>query len=225
MPLTIPAGMGIASVRMRYGQDPEEMVCTLGVRTPEAPLGVAHAQRVLAAWNFWIRPLQDDSIGIIGVTIRARDDGGGDFVYDALVAAPTSGGTVGAGLPSNCAVLVHKSTNRAGRRGRGRFYVPGINEGAIDEVGLLTAAGVNAWNTALAGFLDMLDGPGGAGPPAQAAVIPVVFHNNATSSTRTVVGGTTTVVTTQGAAGPAPDDVILLTADSRIATQRRRLRP
>lgn len=225
MPLTIPAGEGTAAVRMRYGADPEEMVCTFGIRAGGSVLNTASAERILAAWIARIRPLQDDSIGIVGVTIRVRDDGGGDFVYDAAPAAASVGGTVGAGLPSNCAILARKFTGRAGRRGRGRMFIPGINEGAIDEVGLLTPAGITAWDGALANFLADLGAAATAGPPATAPVIMTVQHNNTTSSTRNSGGGVTTVTTTQGAAGPLPDVVTQLRVDGRIGTQRRRLRP
>lgn len=102
--------------------------------------------------------------------------------------------------PQNCAFLVHKLTNRAGRRGKGRFYLPGIPESVVDNAGGVASAFQGTMNTALAAFL------------ADIAALPdltgmVLIHNE----------GVTAVPA-------APTPVTQLVVDRMIATQRRRLR-
>jgi hypothetical protein len=104
-------------------------------------------------------------------------------------------------LPQNCALLVKKQTNRGGRRGRGRFYVPMIlPEASVDPVGNISGPQIEQKQTAADGFLEQLS----TGPLNTPMVL---LHN-------------TEGVSTAG----APDPVTKLTVDGVISTQRRRLR-
>lgn len=110
--------------------------------------------------------------------------------------APVAGTAAGNQAPPNQATLVHKSTAFGGRAGRGRMYLPPVNEGSITPDGLIDSALVNAIQTDLASFFAALD---------TRLVHPVLLH---------------------GAGSPlsTPSLITDVRVDGRIATQRRRLR-
>lgn len=64
-----------------------------------------------------------------------------------------SGGLTGnTMLPLNNAVVVKKQTGLAGRRFRGRLYLPGIPEDAVDDAGRVLGSFLTTINTAMAAF-------------------------------------------------------------------------
>ncbi len=78
------------------------------------------------------------------------------FGQVAIVAAPagSAGGQVGQGMPANVALLAQKLTGFAGKGSRGRMYLVGVPESAVDEgTGLLVAGFQALFQTSLNGFL------------------------------------------------------------------------
>lgn len=100
-------------------------------------------------------------------------------------------------ITSNCALLVNKSTASGGRANRGRMYLPPLhlNEGAVDAAGNISSSPLAGIQLRLNATLAAL---------AVADWQPVLFH--------------------QGVSPAAPTNVTALTAQSLIATQRRRMR-
>lgn len=118
--------------------------------------------------------------------------------WDAVVTAAvgTGGGTP---LPNNCAYLVKKSTDLGGRRNRGRMYLPCPSEADVDGAGLVLSASVTALNVQTAKLL-----PGGAIHTAFGVLgDPVVLHESGSQT---------------------PATISSLTCQTKIATQRRRMR-
>lgn len=110
------------------------------------------------------------------------------------------GGVGTPGLPPNVAWLIRKQTALGGRRGRGRWYIPGVPEAAADSNGALASASATAMNVAVGNFLtDMVAG----------ALEPVVLHDGPAVS---------------GSPEPAPTPITGLVCATHVATQRRRLR-
>ncbi len=133
------------------------------------------------------------------VTLRV---GSGSAAPDAVYQATSTfvGPGTSAPLPQNCAYLIHKRTGLAGRRNRGRLYLPGPGEDAVDAVGGISSANVAAVQTRATDWL---------------------------ASVNTLVGVTTMYILHQGPAGapaPSPTAISQLQVDPRIATQRTRLR-
>jgi hypothetical protein len=124
--------------------------------------------------------------------------GGEEAVAVAL--GDQAGGSTGATLPANCAVLGHKMTGLAGRHNRGRLYYPGIAEGVVDENGNLASAQITHYNTQFAAYLSAVNG----------------------------ISGIATMVLVHaprvGNSAPTPTPITSIIVDLRIATQRRRLR-
>jgi len=117
--------------------------------------------------------------------------------WDAAI-TPLLGSTTAA-VPNNVATILRKSTALGGRRNRGRMFVPCPLESETSAAGVYTGPGITAWNTAAALIM-----PGG--------------------SIHTAFGflGDAVVLHDEGSQTPAV--VTNLTCQSRVGTQRRRLR-
>lgn len=113
--------------------------------------------------------------------------------------APVAGTGVGSSLPNNCAALAKKSTSLGGRRNRGRMYFPCPLESEVDTAGLNTTAAITAWNTQLTKLL-----PGG--------------------SIHTAFGFLGDAVVLHDSGSQTPATMTDLACQSKIATQRRRMR-
>ncbi len=116
----------------------------------------------------------------------------------------------GAGLmpapPPNVAVLVKKQTGFGGRKNRGRIYLPwSVSESDIDEVGNISAAGLNTVTTALAAFK-------AANPNLIQVIANRVYDLPWDNPARQLV------------AVNIGKPVIAMVADPLVATQRRRVR-
>lgn len=143
----------------------------------------------------------DASYTFISTEVKGRYGAGSeDFLLGTHAGGESGTRAAFDGLPQNCALLVHKRTNFAGRTGRGRNYFPGLADTEVNEIGQITAGVVTAWQTAMTAWL--------AGVNAVVDVGSFVLLHN-----------------TPGAgAALAPREVTALTVDPLIATQRRRLR-
>jgi hypothetical protein len=108
-------------------------------------------------------------------------------------------GTAGA-LPQNSAFLIQKRSSLAGRRHRGRFYLPGVGEGGTSPTGVLSAPDVVGINQDLAAWLLAIQSSSYASEM-------VILHSTGISG------------------APSPTAVVSLNVDEVISTQRRRLRP
>lgn len=104
------------------------------------------------------------------------------------------GSSAAAAVAPNTAFLLKKQTAQGGRKHRGRMFLPGVAETVVDQGGLVTPVEVTAISTDCAALLTALT----------ANQVPMVLlHND--------IGTPPTVVTS-------------LFCDSKVATQRRRLR-
>lgn len=121
-------------------------------------------------------------------------------------------GSQGTPCPPNVSVLSKKQSALAGRRGRGRNYIPGIAEADVDAAGYIgegpIADWVLIWNN-IATFIN--DIPVGAGGLAEPAIIHGLLRDPDTGDP---IPGTAI----------APTPIVFMTVEQRVATQRRRLR-
>jgi hypothetical protein len=106
------------------------------------------------------------------------------------------GGSSANGMPPNVALLIRKKTAQGGHSNSGRMYLPGVQEAAADEAGLV----LGSFQTGLQGTMDDgLEEFSTGGFPMQ------LLHSESAPST-------------------TPDEIIDLVVDGHVATQRRRLR-
>ncbi len=205
-----PDQYGILLHQLRLIGDSEPMAVTMGVRVPDTnavPLADVVSAAHIAFGDNMIQNLSNQ-YSLFSTELRLWVDGP-STTSDPVVYAYTSNytGLNQAGpLPQNSAVLFHKRTARAGRRGRGRFYLPGILEAGVSAVGGLDSGSINAYQAGATAYLARF-GVGNLG-----AVEPVLIHSF------------------DPLAGPpvpsqlVPDRITSLSVDPVIATQRRRLR-
>jgi hypothetical protein len=200
--LIIPPGFAQVVFRHDFTGDEEEMVCTIGFDV-SANSGTQEAivTSVSGLWSTWIMGFASNQLVHTYATGYFGQDGGPPAVVDGDD-EDTAGGDASETLPPNSAYLVRKRTDLAGRRGRGRFYIPCPDETQVDRNGFIAGA----WITAIQANLDDMHAayasvPGGA-------VVPVVLHRS------------------EGAGiEPVPTPIESFQLDGRIATQRRRMRP
>lgn len=133
---------------------------------------------------------------------------GGGVVREWVTVGSRVGSIAGDSLPPNVALLVNKNTGLAGRRERGRFYLPGVPESVSGGTGIVASGHITTVNTALATYF----GRFAANP--EAALSPAVLHRAIERPVRPAYELDAVVGTT----------LVNLTANNKLATQRERLR-
>lgn len=191
MPLVIPAGYYEAGYRFSLSGSLHVSVVTEGwlytgadIATDVPALADAFGLNMLSpianVWQF------------LGMTLR---DATGTL-YDEP--RNVQGGDAGAAMPPNVTYLLKKTTGVGGRKNRGRMYLPGVTEAAVDAVGNVLAAKQDEINSQIGGWI---------GAAAAANFSPYLLHN-----------------TPKVGVAPAPTLVSLVKTEPLIATQRNRLR-
>ncbi len=152
------------------------------------------AQNIREQWQTTaMRALFGAGVNVAGVMVKFGPNATGPSAEDL---APLSGTASGATASPNVTYLIRKNTGFGGRTGRGRMYLPGVVEGAVNEGGAITAAQVTSMTNALEAMRTALIAIG---------LVPTLLH---------------------GAASPVqvPMPITSFTPDTVAATQRRRMR-
>jgi len=154
-----------------------------------------------AGFNAWTahagwRGRFDSSVTLFGGHVLEQTTAG-IRRWDAA-ASPTLG-TGAACAPNNVATILRKSTALGGRRNRGRMFIPNPIEGEVSSAGVYTGGAIISWNSAAGAIL-----PGG--------------------SIHTAFGFLGDAVVLHDTGSQTPAVVTNLTCQSRVGTQRRRLR-
>lgn len=194
--MAIPPGYADVSIRLTNSAMQRPAFITFGIdpsgTNPDSIAGEVYGSFTTAG-AFFSR--LDSGVTIGPVTVRLGQDGGEALIGVSDVTS--AGGATLASPPPNVAVLVHKRTNRGGRRGRGRWFLPWyLTETDVDEAGQILTAAVTPIQAALTLTLNNLSAQGNP---------MVILHEPGLTS-----------------AG-VPDVVHTLTVDRLVATQRRRL--
>lgn len=204
MTLVVPFGYASVVQTFTWAGDPEPVAITYGVVTNGAgPPASAAALAADLRDNFsatMLGPL-DGIISMLQTEVSWQEDPLPAPPVIGVAAGGGSGaGTLGSVLPQNSAFLVHKRTGVGGRGGRGRLYLPAVDESAVNDVGVVTGSVVTAWNTALAAWLAAIQ--------AETTYLDMVLFHDSLGAF----------------AAEDPYVVTSLIIDTQIATQRRRLR-
>jgi hypothetical protein len=169
------------------------------VTTCGAYIGIptqADVNAISQSWSDNIVSLMNTDYDYIGVRVLHGQDGADPTLWESETGAK-NGDAAGLCLPQNCAILIRKLPVVAARRNRGRMFIPGVPEGDVDNKGVVNLSDRTAWTAGALAFQADVAALDAAGQLE-------VFHS-----------------------GPpfAPAAVGALVCDTRIATQRRRLRP
>ena len=206
----LPANHGTVIHSLSLTGDAEPMAVTYGIyavdiSAPGDPVPTAGVVAELHdAFGDIIVPFLSTEMSLTQTELRFVQPG----TVDPVLAIDTTvrvGGTSGTMLPQNSALLVHKRSAEAGRRGRGRLYVPSIlREAQVDNKGLIASVELAGLQTAFSAFLTRVQGNT---TPADTDKEMVILHE-------------------PSGADPTPTGTFVtsLQCDVLIATQRRRLR-
>lgn len=196
----IPGGYGQVIHRLGLTGDPDDMFVTLGWSADSALPDLAVAADSLhdAFKAFWVAKGSDQytlkSTKVTYVEVTGDPPAEIEHVESAV-------GTVSSNVfPQNTAFLVHKNTGLGGRHNKGRWYLPGAFESLVSPTGVVDATYLAGYNTSLATLRD-------AYYAATEVLAVVLLHNPRTADPT-----------------PAPTNLLSLTLDPVVATQRRRLR-
>lgn len=202
MPIIIPPGFAHVVHSFSLAGDPERMATTYGVALEggagDAPNEVAGALHTIFHSNVWdiIPPVY----ALETTEVRLGGEAGAPSIVGSFSQRQAGTGT-DSPLPQNCALLVHKRSNFAGRRNRGRMFLPVGFEGAVDPVGRINGPSIDGVQQRLNQWLTALQG-------SPLVTQMVILHSPSNA------GG--------GVLSPTP--VSTLVIDPVISTQRRRLR-
>lgn len=160
------------------------------------------ANDLMTAFGDNIMPQLNANYELQGVTCYIGQDAPSSLI--ATSSLPAVAGSKGTdAVPQNTAYLVRKRTDLAGRRGRGRMYIPSVIDTEVDDQGRLTTASQLSWTTSLDNWMaDLTTAVGARLYP------PVVLHRSEGIGVE-----------------PLPTPVQSFVIDPVVATQRRRLRP
>nr|CRY97748.1 hypothetical protein [uncultured prokaryote] len=201
MALVIPQGFAQVAIEIRNQGDPDSWYVTYGTdfdltdfTAVETASG--HANAFADTWRSYL----DTTSEVRGAQLTIGSDGGNYTIYGATEVSG-AGTSTAQRLPQNCATLIRKITDRPGRAGKGRVFLPGmLAEASVDQVGVITSTALTLLQTQCNTWITNLTGTG------TTAYTMHVLHNAG------IPGGTT------------PSPVVALQPDGVIATQRRRLR-
>jgi hypothetical protein len=212
MATLIPAGFAEVSFRHQFLEGGTIAICTMGMNLNGGTgTNTEKLEQVTEGWWLSWKDLLSNAVNYLGTTTRIGVAGSEPIIVER--ARVQLGLNPNAMLTRNTAGLVRKITNRGGRRGRGRFFVPAIlQEAAVDQAGNLTTAMRGLVQTASTGLYNKLVVVGGGA---------VLLHDDQAVSGYNPSTGKPVYVTIDP--GP-PSTITDLIADPRAATQRRRMR-
>jgi len=128
-----------------------------------------------------------------GVRVLIGQDGGDPLeVFSTLHSGP--GTASGALAPAQVQGLIKKHTSHAGRKGRGRCYLPDVQEAHINDSGIADSTQQGLWQDVANALLDL---PSSVGSPISGVVL---LHED----------------------GSTPYGVTSISVEPAVATQRRR---
>lgn len=155
MAVQIPPGFAQITIPLRNVALSRPAAVVFGVDVGLSGDASTLADGVQSIWHQHMDTQMDSGV-VVGPTIARVGTASGEAIVGEASSA-TSGLVDGATPPPNVAVLCKKSTERSGRRGRGRMFVPWwCPESAIDEAGVISGAALADLNTTWNDFLGEL---------------------------------------------------------------------
>lgn len=150
MGTVVPVGFADLAFRHVLSGRGDEMICTLGVDIIGTPSDTDWEDLA----GFWYDNMVDaqmhSAITFLGMDVRLDTGSIGTF------GTPGPGGGAAAIMPPNNSLLVRKRSASGGPKNRGRFYLPSVPEGSVDQSGVIetvfyggTAVNIAAFEVAM----------------------------------------------------------------------------
>lgn len=200
--MATPAGFADCSYEIKHSLVSRSAFLTFGCDpTATDPTSVATGLAAAFASPGSLFSIIDLNVTLVRTRVSLGTDGGEDLVGVASNQVACTKSI--ASTPPNVAALVHKTTARGGRRGRGRMYIPwSLAGGTLAESGALAAGDVTAINAGVTAWLTAVS----------STVGPVVLLHRPS-------GPEVSPPTTPG----PPNVVTNMSVDPLVGTQRRRI--
>lgn len=197
--MLIPNGYADLQLFFTISGDSEVMQTHVGLDVSDS--GGNYQAALEAAVDHYVAevlPAHATACTLIGGNLVVGQDGGDPITFEYGINEAGDDGDFP--FPPNVATLVRKVTALGGRRGRGRFYLPGVAlMNNVTEAGLIGDTFFNGFQVRLTDWYDALVNETVPGPLG-----PVLLHSEAPSS---------------------PAVITAFELQRKVATQRRRLRP
>jgi len=193
----IPAGYAQVNYRFSGTGLPNGAEITMGYALADpAPTPAALCSDLAAIWvTSDMDSLYTSSATLSSVAAKYGPNATGP---SAELGVSVAGTMAGEGIAPNVTWLIRKNTGFGGRSGRGRFFLPQIGETAVNAAGAIVGATVTAAQVDVNAWHSNC---------VTAGYVPTLLHSAASGIPIT---------------DPLP--IVSFTVDSRVATQRRRLR-
>lgn len=128
----------------------------------------ADLEDMCTAWTLSVQTQLSSLTTFLGITAYVGNDGADPSIVEFFLDAPVAGGDGSIAAPINTAWLVRKSTGAAGRRNRGRLYLPGVTAGDLNDDATIAPAKYTAFASELDQWFTSHGIEGGM----------VILHNN-----------------------------------------------
>lgn len=196
--LSIPVGYGLWQMYLQHTGLQHTAVVTLGFHVSTPPYTQANNNAALLAWQASLNQLWDAEVAFSRLVALVGNDGP-LLRYESLNGGIGSRSSVTV-APPNVTYLLRKTSAFAGRRFRGRMYLPYVNNAGIQQTGALVSTELTLLTARAAALQSNLTVTGTINVDSLA-----LLHASSPLS-----------------ATPTPT-VCTLAADDFVATQRRRL--
>lgn len=194
--VVIPTGFVQVTFHYQLPNDLEDMLTSIGLAVTDV-VDIVDAQGLAESWAGWQSTLVGGNYVLSQMDVLIGSGAPPYVKQEFPITGVGFGGT--ATIPQNSSYLVKKITLAAGHSQRGRMFVPGVIEGKVSNAGAIASGDVSTANDGLDDFRLYAEGT---------APWDGLFLLHSSDS--------------PALAATAISQLLL---DSRIATQRRRLRP
>lgn len=209
--MIIPEGFAEITYRFEGQRLPNGAAVVFGVQNAGNLSATAVATAARTAATTGLMTNLNSGVGLVEVLAKLGPNEDGP---SASATGTIAGGVaIADALAPNSAFLVTKNTARGGRRGKGRLFLPGVSETVVDGNGDIAPATATNLQAELTEWLGNLN---------TAGIPMVLLHGPPTSWV--LVDGQPRRRPIGGNWDDVPNTVQSLALQTRIATQRRRLR-
>lgn len=184
--MTIPAGYAQAQYRYTGSVLPYGAAMTMGYNITSFSGGPDDLAEVIGdSWETRFEAVTQQQVNLTTLFVKLGPDSTGPSAEYAVGGVGTINDPPAS--PAS-AILVSKQTASGGRRNRGRLYMPGLWDGAVQDAGVLSGGTVTSVQAAWNNHLADLD---------TAGIFPVILHSDEGSPTSIIAMSVAPKIATQ----------------------------
>lgn len=197
MAKNVPVGYVDFVLNITRSGDAEPFAITFGGKVDSGPFTLANTEQVGGAAGAELGELLLSGDTMTQITAYVANDGPPN-IFQANI--NVAGDWTGNPLPSNCAAIITKLTGMGGRWNKGRCFFPSVSEAQVDANGIIAGAIRTAYTDRFETFRQDVT----VDDPTCNLSDLVIFHDESLEM--------------------LPTPIVQFSCESKIGTQRRRLR-